>query len=178
MGRWAEAFQASMASHDTADTVDTSSGEPATGRPCVSSVNSVTRQEGATPQQTGSPSDLVSTVSAVSRSTTKAVDAGALDIQSAAVAAWCERRAAEALDGYEPQPTPPEWRGAPPDRRRLSPRRASAPAVMVAARGASPGTGRHLLLLRRSTLVVGIGGSARLALLHMPPAGSPAGQYH
>jgi hypothetical protein len=42
MGRWAEAFQASLVSRDTADTVDTSSGEPVAARPCVSSVSSVT----------------------------------------------------------------------------------------------------------------------------------------
>ena len=68
MGKWADAFQAHIQARDTADTGDTSpGGPPAAFRGSVNSVSSVT----ATDEQTGGrqvpSSDLVSSVSAVSR---------------------------------------------------------------------------------------------------------------
>jgi hypothetical protein len=74
MSRWAEAFRASVRSRDTADSVDTATGDqpptrPATPPPCVNSVSSVAscdRQENvARPSKSGE----LSTVSAVSRPT-------------------------------------------------------------------------------------------------------------
>jgi hypothetical protein len=112
MGRWAEAFQASLDSRDTADTVDTSSGEPAAVRPCGSSVNSVTRQERAEPREIGLPRDLVSTESAVSCPAKSGAEAGAPGVtapQASAVGIWCERHGGEALEDYEPPPPPPDW---------------------------------------------------------------------
>jgi hypothetical protein len=105
MGRWAEAFQASIVNRDTADTVDTSSGEPATAGPCVSRVSSVSERKVAAPQQSAPPLDLVSTGSTVSRPAPHRAEVGTAVMptsQVAGVVAWCERRAAEALDGYEP----------------------------------------------------------------------------
>jgi hypothetical protein len=109
MGRWAEAFQTSVAMCDTADTVDTSSAEPVDSKQSVSSVNSVTQASEPGNGPSTSSSDLVSAVSTVSCQATNGVEAAAL-------AAYCERRAAEALDGYEPQPPAPDWPGgrAPP----------------------------------------------------------------
>jgi hypothetical protein len=124
MGRWAEAFQAAIVSRDTADSVDTSSAQPTAAKPCVNSVNSVnsvTRQERPESQETALPRDLVSTESAVSCPALNEINAGTDDTSAsagAAVEAWCEQRAAEALDGYEPPPPAPDWpdgRAPPPE---------------------------------------------------------------
>ena len=122
MGRWAEAFNASIVRRDTADTADTSPSDAVAGDykaadtvdtadtcsvesaapdgPCVRSVNSVTQQQGAAWPPPTSLLDPVSPVSAVLRPTENNI--------AAAAVVWCERRAAEVLDGYEPPPPPPD----------------------------------------------------------------------
>ena len=66
MGRWAEAFQASIQRRDTSDTVDTSSGKAAALGQSVNSVSSVTPKKEPEHGSSASSSDLVSAVSAVS----------------------------------------------------------------------------------------------------------------
>lgn len=66
MGRWGDAFQACMQTHDTADTVDSSSVEAPAARLSVSCVNSVMVLEEHAVLSTVQLKEVVSAVSAVS----------------------------------------------------------------------------------------------------------------
>ena len=66
MGRWGDAFQACMQTHDTADTVDSSSVEAPAARLSVSCVNSVMVLEEHAVLSTVQLREVVSAVSAVS----------------------------------------------------------------------------------------------------------------
>jgi hypothetical protein len=83
MGRWAEAFQASIQRHDTADTVDTPSRETAAAGQSVISVSSVMPKEDAEHIDRVLPSDLVSAVSR--RSTTDIPPVGLAPLYSASL---------------------------------------------------------------------------------------------